>query len=85
MKFFIVLFAAMTCVSTLAFCQETQKTVHLNLTNDELNIVGQALDLMPYGKVMPVIKDFHDQISAQFSPVPQKTPETAAQPEVKKP
>jgi len=85
MKFFIAIFAAMVAVSTAAFCQETQKTVHLNLTNDELNIVGQALDLMPYGKVMPVIKDFHDQISSQFSSVPPKNPETTLQSESKKP
>lgn len=44
------------------------KRMKLELTEQEINIVGKALALMPYGEVASLVNNLQNQINEQTKP-----------------
>jgi hypothetical protein len=56
-----------TIISSSAFAQSSQTEITLKLSQEELGIIGQSLDAMPYGKVAPLLEKLRLQIYPQLN------------------
>ena len=62
--------------------QAQNRTVTINLTNQELTVVARALGKQPYEEVAPVIGRISEQVQEQSQPPARETaPSTTARPE----
>lgn len=60
-------------LSTVVYAQEADKKFNLEVSGADITLLGEALGMLPYGKVAPLMQKLQVQINAQ-QPVPSATP-----------
>jgi hypothetical protein len=74
MKYLII--AGSLLLSTVAFAQEADKKFNLEVSGADITLLGEALGMLPYGKVAPLMQKLQVQINAQQQPsAPNPVPE----------
>ncbi len=76
------LIIAAMLLSTSAFAQD--KEITLKVAPADVQILGEALQMMPYGKVAPLMQKLQIQINAQNLPVSAANPIPASKVEAPK-
>lgn len=56
-------------IPSIAFAQDQKKEFDLKVTQEELQIIGKALDERPFKEAAPLIQKLNQQIQTQMRPV----------------
>ena len=60
-----LIFILLVMVPTLAFTQDAPKEFNLKVNSTDIQLLGEALGMLPYGKVAPLMQRLQIQINEQ--------------------